>query len=126
MTGNTDCANLAYLLPVPQITSNGEVEVTTLLSCKGWKDWFVYDDAAWEDCSNSDETIQVTVSNNSAAFRPMATWTVLVSLAFHWCSLQLTMRNTLRVNLRMTPKINPRTNPKINPRMNRRINKTKD
>jgi hypothetical protein len=83
MTGNTDCANLAYLLPVPQITSNGEVEVTTLLSYKGWKDWFLDDEFAWEDHTGSGDTIQVTVSNNSVAFRPMATWTVLVSLAFY-------------------------------------------
>jgi hypothetical protein len=67
----------AYLLPVPQVTSNGDVEVTTLLSRQGWTDWYHYD-VAWED--GNDMTIEVAVPNNSVAFRPMATWTILVSL----------------------------------------------
>ncbi|KAJ2919593.1 hypothetical protein MD484_g804, partial [Candolleomyces efflorescens] len=75
MSGN-GLPGKAYLLPVPQVTGTGDVEVTTLLSRKGWKDWYHYD-VAWEDCN--DLTIQVAVPNNSIAFRPMATWTILNS-----------------------------------------------
>jgi hypothetical protein len=82
MNGENGLASVTYLLPVPQVTSDGDLEVTTLLSRSHWADWYHYD-IAWEDCSGSNETIDVASPNNSVAFRPMATWTVLVSLAFY-------------------------------------------
>ncbi|KAJ2919646.1 hypothetical protein MD484_g817, partial [Candolleomyces efflorescens] len=75
MTGHVDSS--MYLLPVPQMTSTGEVEVTTLLSRSNWKDWFHYD-APWENPTHSDQIINIAVPNNGVAFRPMATWTDLV------------------------------------------------
>ncbi|KAJ2919592.1 hypothetical protein MD484_g805, partial [Candolleomyces efflorescens] len=66
-------AEKTWLLPVPQLTSDGDIEVTTLLSYRGWPNWFHYD-APWENCS--DLSIQLAAPNNSVGFRPMANWVI--------------------------------------------------
>ncbi|ROW10145.1 hypothetical protein VMCG_01833 [Cytospora schulzeri] len=61
----------ARLLPVPRIDSNGDFQVTTLLSHADWPDWYIYD-AEFQDCA---ETIDLAASENDVAFCPTSCWT---------------------------------------------------
>ncbi|KAL1893675.1 hypothetical protein Cpir12675_004022 [Ceratocystis pirilliformis] len=73
MTGS-GLASKCYILPVPQNVPGDEVEIETVISHRGWIDWYHYN-LPWE--TPEDETITLAVSNNSIAFQPMATWAVL-------------------------------------------------
>lgn len=75
MEGN-GLGHKAYVLPVPHLTEDNDLEVTTIISRQGWVDWYEYD-IPWEDV---DETISLAVPDNGVAFPPMTTWTTLVSL----------------------------------------------
>ncbi|KAJ2915979.1 hypothetical protein MD484_g4438, partial [Candolleomyces efflorescens] len=74
MSGDTSSAGDTWILPVPQVTSDGGVEITTLISRNNWSDWFHYD-VSWDDCSGSQETIDVAAKENGGvAFGPLASW----------------------------------------------------
>lgn len=72
-----------YILPFPEVNSNGDVDVTTIISRQGWIDWYVYD-APWKN-AEAGKYIDLAAPSNDTAFRPMATWTTLVSMliSFH-------------------------------------------
>jgi hypothetical protein len=49
------------------------------MSRKGWIDWYHYD-IPWETEKDfGEETIDLAAPDNDVAFRPMSTWTTLVS-----------------------------------------------
>ncbi|PGH26584.1 hypothetical protein AJ80_01713 [Polytolypa hystricis UAMH7299] len=73
MSGN-GLAGKAYILPTPQNAANGDVEITTVMSRQGWKDWYHYD-VPWQTAT--DQTITLAVPNNTIAFQPTGTWAVL-------------------------------------------------
>jgi hypothetical protein len=73
MSGN-GLASKAYILATPQNAANGDVEITTVMSRQGWKDWYHYD-IPWQ--TTTDQTITLAVPNNTIAFQPTGTWAVL-------------------------------------------------
>ncbi|KAK5991606.1 hypothetical protein PT974_09891 [Cladobotryum mycophilum] len=77
MEGN-GLGNKAYMLPVPQLTKSGELDVLTLLTRTGWKGWYRYDAHEWE---NVNMEITVAAPDNHVAFRPAMTWTTLPPLS---------------------------------------------
>lgn len=78
MEGN-GLGHKGYILPIPTLTGDGELDVTTIMSRQGWVDWYHYD-VPWEtEADFGDETIDLAAPNNDVAFRPMSTWTTLVS-----------------------------------------------
>jgi hypothetical protein len=78
MDGN-GLGHKAHMLPIPTVTADGELEVTTIMSRKGWIDWYHYD-IPWETEKDfGEETIDLAAPDNDVAFRPMSTWTTLVS-----------------------------------------------
>ncbi|RYP85961.1 hypothetical protein DL770_004974 [Monosporascus sp. CRB-9-2] len=72
MEGN-GLGNKAYILPLPILTADNDIDVTTIMSRKGWVDWYVYD-VPW---SSADQTIDLAAPRNDVAFRAMTTWTTL-------------------------------------------------
>jgi hypothetical protein len=67
-------ASLAWILPVPQLSSTGEIEVTTLISRAGWHHWYTWEKCQWEDV---DDLLLVAAPQNQAAFKPATIWTPL-------------------------------------------------
>ena len=76
MEGN-GLGHKAMILPVPQLTADNDLEITTIMSREGWIDWYVYD-LPWD---TAEKTITLAAPHNDGAFRPMSTWTTLVSEA---------------------------------------------
>ncbi|KAK4224213.1 hypothetical protein QBC38DRAFT_515422 [Podospora fimiseda] len=74
MKGN-GLADKTYILPVPEVNASGELDVTTIISRQGWSDWFKYD-AEW---TTVNQKITLAAPHNDVAFRPMTTWTTIVS-----------------------------------------------
>lgn len=68
MTGD-GLADRAFILPVLKDV-NGELQVTTLVSRSGWKHWYVYDGADWED-DNDRSPLPLAAPENDVAFKPM-------------------------------------------------------
>jgi hypothetical protein len=68
----------AYMLPLPQVKADGELDVVTLLKRTGWEGWYIYEKGFR---SGLGDTIDLAAPNNDVAFTPMSTWTTLVSLA---------------------------------------------
>ncbi|KAI0469302.1 hypothetical protein F4859DRAFT_487685 [Xylaria cf. heliscus] len=66
--------SMARLLPIPQIISNGDIEVVTLLSRADWQNWYIYE-AEFQDSS---ERIDLAASRNNIAFRPTSCWTTFL------------------------------------------------
>ncbi|KAK3943795.1 hypothetical protein QBC46DRAFT_446578 [Diplogelasinospora grovesii] len=67
----------AYMLPVPEVTADGELDITTIMSRQGWIDWYVYD-IAWQTVA--DQKITLAAPHNDVAFQPMSTWTTIPPL----------------------------------------------
>ena len=67
--GNNE--EMSCLLPIHQTNSNGDLEITTLISHKDWTDWYIYE-SKFQDCS---KTIDLAASQNNVAFRPTSSWT---------------------------------------------------
>lgn len=67
-----------FLLPMPHVTDDGELEITTLFSRQGWVNWFVYDEQPWEP---ADDTLDFAVPANDVAFKPVTTWIAQVSIS---------------------------------------------
>lgn len=79
-TEGSGLGHKAYLLPIPTITGDGELDITTILSREGWVDWYHYD-IPWEtEADFGEETIDLAAPDNDVAFRQQTTWTTLVSL----------------------------------------------
>ncbi|KAF5696531.1 hypothetical protein FMUND_15662 [Fusarium mundagurra] len=76
LKGPAEVARLVFILPVPQFSSNGEIEVTTLISRSGWYNWFIWEECPWEV---TDELLVVAAPHNQAAFEAATTWTPLAS-----------------------------------------------
>lgn len=78
MDGN-GLGHKGYILPIPTVDEDGELDVTTIMSRQGWVDWYHYD-IPWETEEDfGDEKMDLAAPDNDVAFRPMSTWTTLVS-----------------------------------------------
>lgn len=78
MEGN-GLGHKAYMLPIPTLDDDGELDVTTIFSRQAWIDWYHYD-VDWEtEDQFGEETIDLAAPQNDVAFRPMSTWTTIVS-----------------------------------------------
>jgi hypothetical protein len=82
LNGTADVARLVWILPVPQLSNTGEVEITTLISRAGWHHWYIWEECQWEDV---DDRLLVAAPQNQAAFKPATIWTPLPKVSKTSC-----------------------------------------
>ncbi|KAK4100188.1 hypothetical protein N658DRAFT_497662 [Parathielavia hyrcaniae] len=63
--------------------ADGEMEVTTLVSRKGWHNWYIWEESQWEAVSPTErELLIVPAPQGQTAFQAETVWTPLATVTY--------------------------------------------